>query len=1136
MKKGLLFMFVQLLGIVSWAQIPAGYYSTATGLTGNDLKVALHNIIKGHQSVGYSGLWAAYYTTDVTSNNKIWDIYSNCTFTPGNSQCGNYSKEGDCYNREHTWPQSWFNEASTPKADLFHVYPTDGKVNGIRSNYPYGKVGTATYTSTNGSKLGNCVTDGYSGTVFEPADEYKGDIARSYFYMRVRYYSEDSGWSSSEMTTKSVIKNWAMNMLLAWSDEDPVSQKEIDRNNAVYGKQGNRNPFIDHPEYARMIWDANYTAATSYTITKANVLHGTISVSASAPAGTTVSLVATPDAGYELDSWTVYKTGDETTTVAVTNNGTFVMPEYNVTVSATFRQNTTMYTVTCDNNVENGTISVSSPSALSGTTITLTATPDDGYSLYSWYVYKTGDMNTTVTVTDNKFIMPSYDVTVAASFAQGSAAANGDYVKVTSANDLTSGQYLIVYEGGNKAFNGALTTLDAANNYISVTISDNTIASDATTDAAAFTIDMTAGTIKSASGYYIGLTANDNKLSASTSTAYTNTITYNSGNVDIVGSGGAYLRYNSQSGQARFRFFKSSTYTSQQPIQLYKRTSTVMVPTHTITFHNGTETKIQTVNENEQTALEYNTFTNEGYVFDGWLDSNDKYYADGATVSLLHDLDLYAQWNYQYSITCNQPEEGGIISADVSEAVEDKTVTLTAIPDEGYQFYRWNVTYIDEENETQTVHVTNNQFDMPRGNVTVSAAFVFVGIATATAEHYELVTSTDQLVAGNKYLIVNTAANKALSTTQNNNNRGAANVTISNKSISEIGSDVQELTLGGSTGAWTFYTGSGYLYAASSSNNYLKTQATNNANGQWAITVTSAGVASLTAQGSNSRNLLKYNSNDNLFSCYASGQQNVALFVKVDAVTPTPTVIFADDGSNAELLSSNNNTEVNAIIYGRTLYQDNCWNTLCLPFSLTATQVENLLNPDKLMTLSSTAFNSSTGTLTLNFESVAEIVAGKPYIIKWTSGSDITDLRFTDVTIARTTPNNITEDHVTFTGTFSPVTLEAGDKSVLYLTANNYLYYPGYDMTIGAFRAYFKLSNEIIASTPSGTNAKELNFVLNFGDEATGINVIDNGKLTIDNVTIYDLQGRKINGRLTIDNGQLAPGVYIVNGKKVIVK
>lgn len=246
---------------------PANYYNSANGLTGNQLKVALHNIVKGHSSISYSQLWNAFWSTDNKGNGVVWDMYSDrpngnppYTYYLGQDQCGSYNSEGDCYNREHSWPSSWFNDQSTPRTDLHHIFPTDGYVNNRRSNYPFGEVRSASWTSQNGSKLGTCKTSGYSGTVFEPIDEYKGDFARALMYMSVRYYGEDSGWGSSDMTNKAEIKSWAIQMLMRWNEQDPVSQKERDRNNAIYNDyQHNRNPFIDHPEYARMIWDPSWS-------------------------------------------------------------------------------------------------------------------------------------------------------------------------------------------------------------------------------------------------------------------------------------------------------------------------------------------------------------------------------------------------------------------------------------------------------------------------------------------------------------------------------------------------------------------------------------------------------------------------------------------------------------------------------------------------------------------------------------------------------------------------------------------------------------------------------------------------------------------------------------------------------------
>lgn len=240
----------------------AQYYNTAFGKNGAILKTALHDIIKGHTVITYAGLWSAYYTTDTKGSNVVWDIYSDIpggtppyTYTLGTDQCGTYSNEGDCYNREHTWPQYYFNSAVPMNSDLQHIFPTDGFVNGKRGNLPYGKVSATLWTSDNGSKTGTSTSyPGYSGNVFEPIDSFKGDLARVYFYMSTRYESEDAGWLNWEMSNGASLTTNAINLLLSWHHNDPVSQKEIDRNNAVYALQGNRNPFIDYPLFADCIW------------------------------------------------------------------------------------------------------------------------------------------------------------------------------------------------------------------------------------------------------------------------------------------------------------------------------------------------------------------------------------------------------------------------------------------------------------------------------------------------------------------------------------------------------------------------------------------------------------------------------------------------------------------------------------------------------------------------------------------------------------------------------------------------------------------------------------------------------------------------------------------------------------------
>lgn len=258
------------------AAIPDGYYNNAENKTKQALLTALHNIIYSHTKISYDGLWAAYSTTDTGSDGYYIDMYSTAKYTSSN-QCGNYNSVGDCVNREHSFPKSWWGGNKDEKySDIFHLYPTDGYVNNQRSNYPFGVCANGTRVpDANGAhalgKKGTSTYEGYSGIVFEPDDIYKGDFARTYFYMAACYNNQIANWNSDMLAGNSypVFTTWAINMLLEWNRLDPVSEKEIKRNDAAYDLQQNRNPFIDHPELAEYIWGNqmgnNWTSTASST-------------------------------------------------------------------------------------------------------------------------------------------------------------------------------------------------------------------------------------------------------------------------------------------------------------------------------------------------------------------------------------------------------------------------------------------------------------------------------------------------------------------------------------------------------------------------------------------------------------------------------------------------------------------------------------------------------------------------------------------------------------------------------------------------------------------------------------------------------------------------------------------------------
>ena len=453
MKKTYMTLLLAAVALLASAAAPNGsgtYYKAANGKKGAELKTALCGIIYDRTEKSYDYLWTAFFTTDVRSDGKIWDMYSNITNYEPVTSGSTYSVEGDCYNREHSFPQSWFGGEVMPMyTDLHHMYPTDGYVNNRRGNLPFGEVSNPTYSSSGGfSKVGPCSYSGYTGKVFEPNDEYKGDFARTYFYMVTCYEEKLHDWfttySSTDVvhvidgTTYPAFQTWQLNMLLKWAAKDPVSAKETARNNAVYGIQKNRNPFIDYPGLEQYIWGSKTDVAFSYD----NYVQPDGSSSGSGTGGDE------PDPG-----------------------------------------------------------------------------TDPGSSSY--------------------------------------------FTRITSMDDFENGgTYLIVCESESKAFNGTLTTLDAVNNNISVTISDHTI--EATTSIMASTFTITAKTggysVRSASGYYIGNTAKSNGLKCSRNDSYTNDIAFNiQGNVYIE-SNSTYLYFNKNVDQSRFRYFTSS----QQDIQLYK--------------------------------------------------------------------------------------------------------------------------------------------------------------------------------------------------------------------------------------------------------------------------------------------------------------------------------------------------------------------------------------------------------------------------------------------------------------------------------------------------------------------------------------------------------------------------------------
>ena len=254
------------------------YYQAADGKKGQELKTAFSGIIYNRQERSYNDLWTDFEQTDKRPDGTVWDMYSTSVFAFGTNQDkgSGGNAEGQFYNREHSFPNSWFGGKVQPMyTDLHHMYPTDKLVNNKRSNNPFGETNGEVYKSNNNfSKLGKCTYPGcdYTGNVFEPNDEYKGDFARTYFYMVTCYEEKLADWYDANNDSKPTLSGnaypglsaWQLDMLMKWAKNDPVSEKETNRNNAVFNIQKNRNPFIDYPGLEDYIWGDKKNEAFSY--------------------------------------------------------------------------------------------------------------------------------------------------------------------------------------------------------------------------------------------------------------------------------------------------------------------------------------------------------------------------------------------------------------------------------------------------------------------------------------------------------------------------------------------------------------------------------------------------------------------------------------------------------------------------------------------------------------------------------------------------------------------------------------------------------------------------------------------------------------------------------------------------------
>ena len=512
-------------------------------------------------TVTYTGLDAKWVYTDA-NNGSANPVLFYSDVTSAN------------FNREHVWPKSHGNfDQSGAGSDLHHLRPTDPTVNSTRGNYTFGNVlnvlpsGSYSAYASNG---GTILWYSSSANRVEVRNEIKGDVARILLYVWCRW-QEPNLYENKTKGNDGLKVIESLDTLLQWMQLDPVDTWEMSRNDQCENVQGNRNVFIDYPEYAWLIFGltppSNYQTpsgeamnTSSYTVTAVanNDAWGSVSVS-----GRTIT--ATPNTGYYAESATVSPADAATLTQ---NGNTFTVS--NLTADCTVTVNFAAKTAcTVSFAANGGTGTMASQQVYVGESFTLpacgfTAPSGQRFAGWKWSL-------------DNTVYQPNATVTVNADCtftAQWQAlSSDAEYVLVETAPTDWSGEYLIVCNAGPYAMDGSLASLDATSNYKTVTLSSKTITVSADENDFYFTVEPNGSgyAIKAASGKYIGWASNSENGLTSSDTALPITLSLSGTDANIVGSAGAYLRFNAQSGQTRFRFYKSNSYSSQKAISLYKR-------------------------------------------------------------------------------------------------------------------------------------------------------------------------------------------------------------------------------------------------------------------------------------------------------------------------------------------------------------------------------------------------------------------------------------------------------------------------------------------------------------------------------------------------------------------------------------
>lgn len=971
------------------------YYTGANDKSGSELFSAVSTIAAGvhytYNKLTYDELWTAYESSDVYPTGHahagtIWDMYANCYYSTSDHVSQMKAECNGGYNREHSMPKSWFggsnNYSSTNQGcDLVHLVPTDAYVNSDRSNYAFGEVGTVakqfeiskrgtskSSLSVTESTVAGTSVSGLSATVFEPADEYKGDFARIYMYMRARYPSlnlaqADGGQVHFSTTTSAAsdtyygLKNYSVILLMKWHRQDPVSQKEIDRNNQIEKMQGNRNPFVDYPILAEYLW-GKYAGNTFNQSNAVGSFESAFEVGvsdgdkATGPRITlsTSSLTMDATAPNSSSTKTFTVTGaDLTSKISITNtsgDGCFSMSPNNITSGY---NGTTTITVTYAPTAEgnhSATFTVASTGATSKT-ITVSGTCAATRTV-TWKVnnavYTTGSPTTQVASGSKVSTLPSNPAVPSGcsgkTFVGWTATAINSETNTVPTDLFTTAEgsptitantiFYAVFASGSAQTIAKASSIATGDKVVfaceEATMELTSFSTTSTiygigtsysgTPAGTMVFDVVAGSSNSTYAFkngsnYINWSSGNSLSTSTTLSANTSwSVSITSGNATINNASDDTRRILWNSGSPRFAAY-GSNYSNYKSIQLYKVSggasgyittcSGASVTYSTVTFHKNDGTSTTSTQQEEQgttTNLTSNSWSREHYTFLGWSTNSSATsatYSDGASYTFSADADLYAVWKEDDKYTVTWHVNG---STNAVQYYSGDALALPSTPsacDNGRVFKGWTTNSSYSGDGTGLITSAS-------GTVTANADYYAVyatasggsGSGTVDTDDFELYSGT---ITEGDYLIV--YDNGAMNTTVTSNRLQYTSVTPSNDVITTTDATII-WHIAASGNYWTIYNAGESKYAAA---NGTKNQATTNTDG-------TDGKSLWTVSGSSTYEFVNKNNsansvNANLrkngtygFACYATGTGGALSLYKRVTTSGSGTTTYTDYGTS----------------------------------------------------------------------------------------------------------------------------------------------------------------------------------------------------------------------------------------------